>query len=51
MNVKNCTVKFECSLKLYYRVITDYETYYQDLMAQKIKKEENEEIYKKRSIT
>jgi len=46
---KNCPMKEECTPKSNYRIITHYTNYYQDLMAQKMEKEENKEIYKKRS--
>jgi transposase len=48
---KNCSVKNECSPKSNYRIISHYGTNYQDLMAQKMEKEENKEIYKKRANT
>ena len=49
MNVKKCPMKKECTPRSNYRIITHYNTHYQDLMAQKMEKEENKEIYKKRS--
>ena len=42
-------MKKECTLRSNYRVITHYNTHYQDLMEQKMEKEENKEIYKKRA--
>ncbi|MCL2114970.1 MAG: IS1182 family transposase, partial [Methanobrevibacter sp.] len=46
---KNCPTKDKCSPKSNYRIITHYSNKYQDLMAQKMEKEENKEIYKKRA--
>ena len=46
---KNCPMKSECSPKTNRRVITHYSTKYQDLMAQKMEKEDSKEIYKKRA--
>ena len=46
---KKCPMKKECTPRSNYRIITHYNTHYQDLMAQKMEKEENKEIYKKRS--
>jgi len=46
---KNCHMKKECTPRSNYRIITHYNTYYQDLMEQKMEKEESKEIYKKRA--
>ena len=46
---KTCPMKKECTPKSNYRIITHYNTHYQNLMAQKMEKEENKEIYKKRA--
>jgi len=46
---KNCPMKKECTPQSNYRIITHYNTHYQDLMEQKMEKEENKEIYKKRA--
>ena len=46
---KNCPAKSECCPKSHYRIITHYSTKFQDLMSQKMEKEESKEIYKKRA--
>jgi transposase len=48
---KNCPIKDECSPNQNWRIITDYSTDYQLLMAQKMEKEESKKIYKKRIIS
>jgi len=48
---RKCLDKNKCTPHSNYRIITHYSSKYQDLMAQKMDKEENKEIYKKRVIT
>lgn len=46
----NCPDKDECAPKQNWRIITHYQTDYQNIMSQKMEEKESEEIYKRRII-